>query len=487
MLCMLLGVLFLLCLRLVFISVGNGSAYETMAIKQQKRSRDIKSVRGEICDRNGRSFTDADDEQMTLTPEGNPKKGTGGAYDFKVKKRFPLIARHLIGYMSENGGVCGIEGLYDDILKTDESISIEYISDAIGRPIEEYRLKNPSDKNLPSVRLTLDYDIQSIAEEAMDKYIKKGAAVIVDVSSFDVMAMVSRPDYSDDKIEESLKSNDGELLNRAVLSYNAGSVFKIICSAMALEKNEALTSRSFDCRGNFDLSDGHSFGCHKADGHGVISFGEAFINSCNCAYYLLGLEGGGAALIDMAQRFGMGKRLLNIDLWENSGNLPFRAEYSGAECLNLAIGQGEILITPLQCAVMAATIANGGVAHEVNIADEIKDSKGKVSSVRKKGSHRVISKENASVIADMMRGCVLYGTARAAADSPAMISGKTGSAESGWIYGDEALVHGWFCGFFPSDKPKYAMAILAEGAGSGAMSCVEPFAEIAEKIIAKNL
>ncbi len=482
MLCLMLCVFLALCARLGFIQLKNGNAYETMAVKQQKRERAVMPIRGAICDRHGLAFTDEETEILTLTDTGEIKKGSGGVFDFKKTIRTPRIAKHLIGYTSADGGVCGIEGLYDDFLKTDRETSIEYISDAVGRPIDEYVIKNAEGGALSSVRLTLDYDIQSAAEEVMDEFIPKGAAVVLDVSSFDVLAVVSRPNFDGESIEKSLKSDDGELLNRALLSYNAGSVFKIITTAAALESDPSAEARSFDCRGSFDLGDGHIFGCHKSDGHGVIGLGDAFINSCNCAYYLLGIESGGEALVSMASRFGMGKRLLNLELWENGGNLPKRSEYSRAEPVNLAIGQGEILITPLQCAVMAGVVASGGVMHEVNIAEELRFADGSCVQLKKIGAERVISEETASKISEMMRGCVLYGTAKAAADSEALIAGKTGSAESGWVEDGESLVHGWFCGFFPADKPRYAMAILAEGAGSGAQSCVEPFARLAEKI-----
>ena len=106
----------------------------------------------------------------------------------------------------------------------------------------------------------------------------------------------------------------------------------------------------------------------------------------------------------------------------------------------------------------------------------------KYKNLRKTGEERVINEETAYLLSDMMRTCVTSGTGVKAKDSKVQISGKTGSAESGWLKDGKPMVHGWFCGFFPPDKPKYAMAILSEGGGSGSKSCVAPFMEMAEKI-----
>lgn len=474
-----------LCLRLGELAIINGKSLKTMAQMQQQRTLDLENIRGDITDRNGKKFTGEDKETLYLDETGNVLRQRPDDYilKFEKEKRSPDVAKHLIGYTSADGeGKSGLEKLFNKELMSKEKLKLSYLADATGRPYGDVRLQTDEAKSKSEIKLTLDKEMQIKAEEIMDKYIEKGALVILDVKSFDVLAMVSRPGFNEEKLLSYEASSDGELLNRALMKYNAGSVFKIVTASAALEKDSDYHKRYFDCRGSYDLQDGHIFGCNKKDGHGILYFPEAFAKSCNCSFYVTGLETGGEDIIQMAKKFGIGGKLLNADLEDAFGNLPQRSIYSKAEILNISIGQGEILITPLECAVMAATVANSGIKKEVNIVDGIKNGE-KYKSLRKKGEKRVISEETALLLSDMMRSCVTSGTAVLARDSIAEISGKTGSAESGWIKDGKPMVHGWFCGFFPSSKPKYAMAILSEGGESGSKSCVAPFVEMADKII----
>jgi len=474
-----------LCLRLGELAIINGKSLETMAQMQQQRTVDLENIRGTITDRYGKEFTGTRKETYYLDKEGNVLKENPKDYalEFQKEKRSPDIAKHLIGYTSPDGeGKSGLERIFNKELKSKEKLKLSYLADAMGRPYGDVKVLAKKAKSQIELRLTLDKEIQKNAEDVMDKYIKKGALVLLDAENFDVLAMVSRPSFDEKKLLSYEESSDGELLNRALISYNAGSVFKIITAAAALEKNKDYVSRYFDCRGSYDLGDGHIFGCNEKSGHGSLYFTDAFAKSCNCSFYVTGLETGGEDIIQMARKFGIGGKLLNVNLEEALGNLPQRSFYSKPEILNISIGQGEVLVTPLECAVMAATVANGGVRKKVNIIDGIKSEKN-FKRLSKKGEERVISEETARYISDMMRTCVTTGTGILAKDSKAQISGKTGSAESGWIKDGKPMVHGWFCGFFPSDKPKYAMAILSEGGESGSKSCVAPFVEMAEKII----
>lgn len=478
-------IFFLLSLRLMHIALRNGAAYETMAQNQQKKEITVKKLRYDITDRNGISFTDAGIQKMYLQDKGEitSENSEKTVFSFESSTRAPLIAGHVIGYTSADGtGLCGIEKQYDSYLKDRGNVSLGFMANAGGAPVDNFELKTDEGKAKSGIRLTLDYHIQKIAENVMDKYIKKGAAVILDVDSFNVLAMVSRPSFDSDDISKYSSSSDGELLNRALLGYNAGSVFKIITSAAALEKNPHIKDRYFHCRGSFKLKNNHIFLCNRNTGHGVLSFDDAFSFSCNCAFYITGLETEGTNLINTAADFGIGSRLLNSDIGESRGNLPVRDAYSDAETLNLSIGQGEILITPVQCAVMAATIASGGIRKDVNLVSDFILSDGSLQNAKNTGSTRVTKQSTALIISRMMRECVLHGTAEAASGCSVSIAGKTGSAETGWIKDGNPLVHGWFCGFFPYENPKYAMAILSEGGNSGAGSCVVPFAEICEEI-----
>ena len=473
-----------LCLRLGQIAIIKGKTLEIMARLQQERIIEIENVRGNITDRCGKSFTGENKESLWLNQNGEvvKTKPLENSFEIKKEKRFPSLAKHIIGYTSPDGeGKSGIEKIYDSYLKTDKKLKLKYYANAKGEPVGEPQIIKEENKKESQIRLTLDYELQKTAQRIMEKHIKKGALVLLDAQSFDVLAMVSCPDYDYENLESYNLSANGELLNRALLGYNAGSVFKIITASAALEKDVGYMERYFDCRGSYSLNSGHVFGCNQKDGHGVLYFSDSFAKSCNCSFYLTALELGGNDIIQTAKKFGIGIPLLNAPLGEEGGNIPERMAYSEAETLNISIGQGEILITPLECAVMAATVANGGVRKEVNIVDGIKTGK-KYKNLKTKGEERVIKKETAQNLSDMMRSCVTTGTAKEAVNSEAKIAGKTGSAETGWIENGKPVVHGWFCGFFPFDKPKYAMAILSEGGESGSKSCVKPFMEMADKI-----
>ncbi len=478
------GIFLLLGVRLMFICLVNGASYEAMAHNQQQCQTAVKSIRGNITDRNGVSFTDRTSVDISITPDGsvtsNPQNPL---YTFSLKKRSSRIASHITGYTGADGsGLAGAEKVFDPVLKSRGSINLRYASNATGAPLDSFEIFKIEDGKKTEVRLTLDYHIQKIAEEVMDNYIKRGAVVILDTQNFDILAMASRPDFDGENIEKYKNSTNGELLNRALCAYNAGSVFKIATASAALEKDAGFATRYFDCRGRYDIAGANSFACNNKDGHGILSFDDAFALSCNCCFYVTGLDTGAANIMDMAKKFGIGERLLNINLEENIGNLPQRTAYTEAETLNLSIGQGEILITPLQCAVLAATVANDGIRKDVNIVSGLTKDDGSFESMKSQNTYRVIKSSTARHLAEMMRECVLYGTGANISGSKISIAGKTGSAETGWVENGTPLVHGWFCGFFPYETPRYAMAILSEGGLSGAGSCIQPFAQIAEKI-----
>lgn len=242
-----LGVFAILAARIMYIWVENGKTYETMAISQQKRQVTVKSLRGDIEDRNGKKLTDSVKEKKYLTKSGEiMTRNNEAEYEFEIERRTPDTANHIIGYTNGDGqGVCGVEKTYDSLLKNKGNVILSYMADAMGTPVDSFVVNSNRKSDSARVCLTIDADVQKIAEDVMDKYIKKGAAVILDCRTFDVLAMVSRPDYNMAQIEYYKNSPDGELLNRALMGYNAGSVFKIITASAALEKKQFLCSQIF--------------------------------------------------------------------------------------------------------------------------------------------------------------------------------------------------------------------------------------------------
>ena len=197
----------------------------------------------------------------------------------------------------------------------------------------------------------------------------------------------------------------------------------------------------------------------------------------------MGLDVGADAILSTAKKFGIGTPVITDGdfLGETPGNVPDVKEIT--DTVNYSIGQGEILITPVQAANMVCIIANGGVAGDVNIISQTSDATGKITLPIPDTQEVRISKKTSEYVKNCMISAVKDGTGKLLSQSEAKIAGKTGTAETGWEVGGRTLVHGWFCGFFPYDNPQYAMAVLVEDGGSGAASAAPVFGEIAEEIM----
>lgn len=451
---------------------------------QSTKVKEISKERKPIFDRNHIPLTDRSIANLNFTKSGEFSKSNENKHkSFTVfnryEKNFP--ASHIIGYTSKDGtGLSGIEKKYNSMLTTDSFKSVVYKADAIGRPLKNGFFYPVNTSPLSEgLTLTIDYHIQKIADEVMDEYIKKGCVVILDTQTFEILAISSRPDYDITSSDIFSEKKDSPLLNRALCAYNAGSIYKTITAAAILEKDFNYLGSSYNCEGEFKnelLKDTtHTFHCHSIQGHGLQTFSDGFANSCNCTFFEAALKTGGENIVEIAKKFGFGKKVLDFGDEEAKGNLMEKDIYSPSDILNMSIGQGEILVTPLQCAVMMATVANGGEKKDVTIIKGESDCH---------SGKNVISKATSDALSIMMRKCVLTGTGKNAGDSGAEIAGKTGSAETGWKNENgEYCVHGWFAGFFPYSNPKYAMAVFYEDGKSGAGSCVEPFTKIAEKIL----
>jgi len=467
------------------ISFLKNEAYSQSVAQQRTESITVKRHRGIFYDRNMIPLVENRVAEYTLKENGDVAEGDGDI-NIRMADRYgkSALAPHLIGYVDSDGtGVSGLEKYFDAVLVSDAESKVNVVTTASGDVASGLGAGfKDSNADLNSVKLTIDSHIQKISQSALEKSGFSGAVVVMNVKNSDILAMASSPVYDRNKISEHVNSDGTELINRATSAYNAGSIFKIITLASALENGS--TDENYTCSGIYELGD-KSFACHKFSGHGKLDFINAFSKSCNCAFYEMGLKTGAPQIIETAKAFGIGKSVLGYEgLGEFFGNLPDKDEYGIFETVNYSIGQGEILLTPVQAANMACIIANNGIANSVNVADCIIDSNGaKKHDLRKIDERRVISFETARSLQECMRLAVMDGTASAAKSDVLKIAGKTGTAETGWIENGENFVHGWFCGYFPFDNPKYAMAVLIENGRSGSESAVPVFKNIAEEII----
>ncbi len=330
--------------------------------------------------------------------------------------------------------------------------------------------------------------MQKLAEEVMDKMVVSGAVVIIDILSGDILVLASRPGFNPEDVSAYLNDEAQPLFNRAIAGYTPGSIFKVITAAAALENNFN-TAQTFECPGFVTIGD-QVFRCwiFNEGSHGTMDLKNGFAQSCNSFFIHLGIHLGSEKMIETAKEFGLGSvtGINSQRVSEYPGLLPKPAELENdGSIANLAIGQGKILITPLQAASIAATIANGGIRNSVNLVDCIVNKNGDIiRDLKKKEWKRVISRDTANKLMEMMSATVNIGTGyRADIGGYGGSAGKTGSAETGMFEDGKMIIHAWFTGFFPYVEPRYAMCVFVEDGTGGGTSAAPVFAEIASRIM----
>jgi len=396
---------------------------------------------------------------------------------------YPCAA--LIGYVSDSEGVSGLEKVYNESLISQDNYSVTATSDALMRFLPGGN-KNVSGQNIKTNKLktTLDLEFCRIAEQVLKEKELKAGVVILDIESFDVLAMATNPSFDPNNVGEYLDSEDGNLINRCLTDYDMGSIFKIVVAAAALEENVVSLSDRFNCKG-FCYISGQKIDCHNIYGHGNITFEEAFMYSCNPVFIEVGKKLGYKTIIEYAEKFGLGKKILNpTSLAQGKGNLPDKDNYYLADLANLSIGQGSLSGNVVNGAVLSAVIANNGIIKKVNCVDSIVDGVGQIKkSLRLSGEKRIISDKTSSLIYKAMVQTNISGTGTSGYIDIVGSGGKTGSAQTGWIVEGERYQHGWYTGFFPSESPKYAMCVFVENGKSGSEAAAPIFKEIGERIL----
>jgi len=402
---------------------------------------------------------------------------------FKIIDRVPenQMAVHLIGYTRDNVGVSGLEYSFDYILRNECLIEKAVFDiDANGDVLEGSEIKCENEyKGEFGIITTIDRDIQMICETAGNS-IEKGA-IIVMTPDGEIRAMASFPAFDVNNLEGSLEDENKPFINRTLLPYNVGSVFKLVTAATAIEQGET-TDFFYECEGYADVN-GKIFRCHKHSGHGGLNMPEAMKNSCNTYFIELSKELDNLEFINMTKKFGFGEKIyLANGISSYSGNIQDENDLDiPAEKANMSFGQGKLTATPLQIARMTAIIANGGFSPEINVVKGTIENE-KVIYKTKNQAQRVIDFETSYKLRNFMEYSVNNETSNAN-PSNTTAAGKTSTAQTGIFDedGDEVL-QAWFTGYFPSDNPKYIVTVLVENGKTGNASAAPVFKEIAEKI-----
>jgi penicillin-binding protein 2 len=420
---------------------------------------------------------------------------------------FETLACHLMGrvgripaeaedaYMAEGYhpdevvGTAGLEKKYQEILRGARGIRSTQV-DALGWPKGE-KLVSPA-KPGGDVHLTLDVDVQLATERALGS--RRGSIAVVDPKTGDILALASSPRFDPNHFNRKVSAEEwgrlanswqAPLLNRSTeASYQPGSTFKVIVALAALQANVSPEETVF-CSGQFRLGP-RIAKCWKKSGHGHIAMERALAHSCNVYFYTMGLRAGIDRIERISRALGLGRRT-GIDVGgETPGVMPgpdYRKErklgpWTKGDTVNVAIGQGEVLSTPLQMARAIGAIENRGVLLKSRLVKStLKD--GVENRVAPAVASEVkISEQHLEVVRAGMRGAVARGTAVRTRIKGLDIYGKTGSAQN--PAGD---THAWFVGVMRAPGGSVALAVCLENAGGGGKEA----APLAKKVFAALL
>ncbi|MGH4119388.1 peptidoglycan D,D-transpeptidase FtsI family protein [Clostridium sp.] len=381
----------------------------------------------------------------------------------KVKYLGGEVFTHAIGYIDPVYGLTGLEKKYDaELMGTQSDVSKFFSFD-----------KDEKEKVGNSLKTTLDSKLQKVAYDELIKTKLKGAVVALNPKTGEILAMVSLPSYDPNNLAKDWKgmlaNKDIPLLNRAVSGmYPPGSIFKTITAISALENIPDVYNRKFQDNGKLVFNESTSLENAGKHAYGNIDFTTAYVKSSNVVFGTLGIDLGNKALRDTAEKFYFNRDTPAQGLTIENSRFP---SYKSNEKGNIAqsgIGQAGVLATPMEMALVASTVANDGVMMQPMLVSEIMNSKGKsLKKIEPKSMEEVMSKDNADIMKDLMKGVVTEGTGTSVAIPGIEIGGKTGTADHNDSTGKAMKAHSWFIGFAPYDNPQIAIAVIVEEGGFG--------------------
>lgn len=435
---------------------------------------------------------------------------------------FDYIFSHVLGYtgrltqedleafpdyfLSERVGKGGLEAEYERTLRGEPGERLVEV-DVLGRQIKEMGIK----KEIPGQNIitTIDFDLQQKIFQELTGSLKarnltRGTVIALDPKSGQILSLVNLPSFDNNLFEQSISSGDlnkilenrdQPFFNRAISGqYPPGSTIKPLIGAAALEEKIVTPATTINDPGNivivnqYNPSIIYNFPDWKV--HGTVNIYSAIAQSCNVYFYTVGggygkIEGLGPERIKKyLQLFGLGQAL-GIDLpGESEGLVPdeeWKERVKGeqwyiGDTYHFSIGQGDLLVTPLQMLLAIAAIANQGKLFEPYLVDKIIDSDKNIIKVSEPRLIRenFISQESLAVIRKGMREAVVSGSAASLAGLEVKIAGKTGTAQ----VAGQKNPNAWFVGFAPYDNPQMVLVVLVENGGEGSTVAVPIAREI---------
>jgi len=423
--------------------------------------------------------------------------------DAEPQRYYPheQLAAHILGYLQERTpeeiraeparawragemvGKTGVEREYDSVLQGQNGSVIEVV-DSVGRVQRERARENPVQGK--DIILTLDHRLQAMAEEALAG--REGVVIALDPESGEVLAMASSPTFDPNRFIsrftpaewlELMNDPLSPLENRAIRGlYAPGSIFKLVMGLGGLGFGYVTESTSVYCSGSMEFY-GTPRHCWFEPGHGSMNLVEAIKNSCNIYFYQLGRRMGIEMISLAATKLGLGK-ITGVDLaGEKEGLVPssewkmktLKTPWFPGETISIAIGQGQLQVTPLQIAAMTSLIANRGVRKRPHFLKSAAVASLPSTPAELPFKTAVFER----VIAGMWGSVNDGGTGRGAFVEGLDVCGKTGStqvmsresAERLARAGREIKTHSWFSGFAPRDHPRIVVTVLVEYGGGG--------------------
>ncbi len=392
-------------------------------------------------------------------------------------------------------GQAGLESQYNRRLMGEDGYRRVIVN---SRGLEEAEAERKAPKEGPSLTLTLDSRLQ----EAMDRAFRgrAGSAIALDPQTGEILAMTSTPAYDPNQFTTGIdpvlwgklaRDPDTPLMNRVIQGqYAPGSTFKIVMATAALEEGVITPTTTHYCPGYLSIY-GTVFRCNRPGGHGVVNVHQALAQSCNVFFYQLGKALEISRIAAYAKRLGLGSAT-GVDLpHEVSGLMPSpewklrtqKVQWFGGETISVAIGQGQVSVTPLQMARVISAIANGGYLVRPHLVLKI----GGETVAAEPPEDLGFKPATLEVVRSGLQAVVEGGTGWRARLPGITVCGKTGTAQ---VVGKARLEksptsiaiipHGWFVAFAPAQKARIALAVLVEHAGSGG----EGAAPVAREILA---
>lgn len=390
--------------------------------------------------------------------------GTILAYSVGSSRRYPFGASlaQAVGYVSARYGTSGIEEAYDRALSPPD-----LSGDPMGQ-LEEIRAaiegRNAQSQG-EDIVTTIVPAIQQELYARLSRY-SRAAGIVIDPRTGAVLAVASVPSFDpsaiDDQFAQLSQDPDSPLLDRATQGlYPPGSTFKTFTASAALDSGTVTPDSRFEDPGYLDVDTGvlHD---NEGEATGYQDVTTAFALSSNVDFAQIALKMGLDTFYDYLNRFGIGSSL-DFQLPASTSNVPSKDDVSAGELAQMGFGQGALLVSPLQMALIVATIANGGDEPRPFIVRQIRRGENSVSVFPSGTLASPISADTATQVTNMMIAVVERGTGTVASLPNVTVAGKTGTATN-----PHGAAHSWFVCFAPANDPRAVVAIVVENAGYGA-------------------